>query len=83
MKIYRYFSHKGDILYITSYITRKTLRHLDLLNIASEALQANTHSGLSSDLENDCHKKISTFLERGSQSSYIANSLAKRNNFTK
>ena len=83
MKIYRYFSHKSDILYITSYITRKTLRHLDLLNIASEALQANTYSGLYCDLENDRHKKISTFLERGSQSSYIVNSLAKRNNFAK
>ena len=34
-------------------------------------------------ISNSIFKKISIFLQRGSQSSYIVNSLPKRNNFTK
>ena len=77
VKIYRYFSHKSDILHYLIYHQQKNLRDLDLPYIASEVLQANTHSGWSSDVESERHKRTSTFLERGSQSGYIVNSKKK------
>ena len=83
MKIYRYFSHKSDILHYLIYHQEKPCVISTCFTLPSKSFKLTLTQADLATWKTTVTKKISTFLERGSQSSYIVNSLSKRNIFTK